>query len=37
MIEAGYAAHLRQYPDRRAVIIRRHLRVEVLPYGVRVR
>ena len=37
MIEAGYAAHLRQYPDARAEVIRRHLRVQVLPYGVRVR
>ena len=35
-IEAGYAAHLRQYPTERADVIRRYLAVEVLPYGVRV-
>lgn len=36
-IEAGYVAHLRQYPEERAEVVRRHLRVQVLPYGVRVR
>ena len=36
VIEAGYAAHLRQYPEPRAVVIREHLAIRVLPYGVRV-
>ncbi len=36
IIEAGYAAHLRQYPDARAAVIREHLSVSVLTYGVRV-
>ncbi|MGE3960638.1 MAG: cytochrome c oxidase assembly protein [Dehalococcoidia bacterium] len=36
IIEAGYAAHLRRYPEPRAEVIRAHLSVRVLPYGVRV-
>ncbi len=35
-IDAGYAAHLRQYPAARAEVIRRYLAIEVRPYGVRV-
>lgn len=35
-IEAGYAAHLNRYPAERAAVIRQHLSVQVLPYGVRV-
>ncbi|MCK9494375.1 MAG: cytochrome c oxidase assembly protein [Dehalococcoidia bacterium] len=35
-IEAGYEAHLRRYSPERAEVIRHHLGVSVLPYGVRV-
>lgn len=35
-IRAGYAAHLRQYPDGRAEVISRHIGVEVVAYGARV-